>query len=168
MKSHEIFRWLFQRFSVKEIAITLGFSRTTVYGWGEEGASHRRNPAEQLDELRRLTGDLRLLQWLCERAGGFLVLNPQARSPKPDALSAECEVVQASADYLKAVTEFLKPGARSREKAAQLRSCWEQLKSTGEGLVLGCETGRFRCVAILWALGWWLSTGDAPELAEAG
>ncbi len=59
-------------------------------------------------------------------------------------------------------------GINARETAS-LRSRWEKLKGDMEGFVLRCETGGFKklpSVPVLWTLGWWLATGDLPELSD--
>ena len=92
MESHEVLKAAVERCGVKKAAAALGVSQSLIYKWceppGEEGqdASGARNPLDRVAEILGATGDTAIAQWLCRRAGGFLVLDSEV---KPEAVSAE-------------------------------------------------------------------------------
>jgi hypothetical protein len=104
MQSHELLREVFQKSSVKQVAADLGLSLSMLYKWAEpdEGdGSGTINPLDRIEGLIRSTDDRRLVQWICERAGGFFIRNPKHHQPHPDYLiPATNEIVQEFADLL--------------------------------------------------------------------
>ncbi|MES2573022.1 MAG: hypothetical protein V4710_23570 [Verrucomicrobiota bacterium] len=77
MKSHQLFRELFQHANAKEVAAALGLSTSMIYKWAEpmgEGGSGTANPLDRIEQLLKLTGDRRLAEWVSERAGGFFIV----------------------------------------------------------------------------------------------
>src|SRR5258707_5280900 len=98
MQSHEILREVFQQCSPKQVAADLGLSLSMIYKWAEPSdatGSGTANPLERISALIRCTGDVRLVQWICQRAGGFFILNPKTNKPHPDYLiPATNEIVQ--------------------------------------------------------------------------
>src|SRR2546422_6696489 len=114
MQSHELLREVFQECSPKQVAAELGLSLSMIYKWAEPadtsaGGSGSTNPLDRIDALLRCTKDRRLVQWICQRAGGFFILNPKTNKPHPDYLiPATNEIVQ----------EFI----RSEEHTSELQS----------------------------------------------
>ena len=81
MESHEALKHAFERTSPKEIASELGISLSLVYKWAQEQSetgSGSRNPLDRLLEIIRLTEDVRIVEWLCHRCGGYFVRNPKS------------------------------------------------------------------------------------------
>lgn len=73
MESHEILREAFQQTSPKEIAAEMGLSLSLVYKWAQPGegkGSGVDNPLDRVIQLVRLTQNPRLMEWLCQKAGG--------------------------------------------------------------------------------------------------
>ena len=67
----------------------------------EQAGSGATNPLDRLEILIRSTQDLRLVQWMCQRAGGFFIHNPKTHHAHPDFLiPATNEIVQEFADLL--------------------------------------------------------------------
>lgn len=167
MQSHELLREVVQKAGAKQIAADLGLSLSMIYKWAEtpspsygassadesglvapkrsEGGSGSVNPLDRIEHLFRSTGDQRLVQWICQRAGGFFILNPKTSKPHPDYLiPATNEIVQEFADLLQVVAAAAADNQITPKEAATIRARWEELKSVTESFVACCEQGNFR------------------------
>lgn len=148
MKSHELLREVFHEGNPKKIADDLGLSLSMIYKWAEaptEGGSGATNPLDRVDALIKSTDDPRLVQWICERAGGFFIQNPKAHWAHPYFLiPATNQVVQEFADLLSVIASAAGDQHITKEEAETIRHRWEQLKSVTEGFVHACEKGNFR------------------------
>ena len=148
MHSHEILREVFQQCSPKQVASELGLSLSMIYKWAEPAdattGSGSTNPLDRIDALLRCTNDRRLVQWICQRAGGFFILNPKTTKPHPSFLiPATNEIVQEFADLLAVIATAAADNQISRKEAQQIRARWEELKSVTETFVACCEQGNF-------------------------
>jgi len=148
MQSHEILRDVFQQCSPKQVASELGLSLSMIYKWAEPpdeaAGSGSTNPLDRIDALLRCTNDRRLVQWICQRAGGFFILNPKTNKPHPSFLiPATNEIVQEFADLLAVIATAAADNQITRKEAQQIRARWEELKSVTEGFVACCEEGNF-------------------------
>jgi Phage regulatory protein CII (CP76) len=147
MQSHELLREVFQKCSPKMVAAELGLSLSMIYKWAEpdEGSgSGTTNPLDRIESLFRCTSDHRLIQWICQRAGGFFILNPKTNKPHPSFLiPATNEIVQEFADLLAVIATAAADNQISPKEAASIRERWEDLKSVTEGFVACCEEGNF-------------------------
>ena len=148
MQSHEILREVFQQHSPKQIAAELGLSLSMIYKWAEPPeaptGSGSTNPLDRIDALVRLTNDRRIVQWICQRAGGFFILNPKNKNPHPSFLiPATNEVVQEFADLLAVVATAASDNRITTAEAKSIRARWEELKTATEGFVACCEQGNF-------------------------
>jgi hypothetical protein len=149
MQSHEVLREVFQQCSPKQVAAELGLSLSMIYKWAEPpdpaAGSGSTNPLDRIDALLRCTNDRRLVQWVCERAGGFFILNPKTNKPHPSYLiPATNEIVQEFADLLAVVAAAAADNQITSKEAEEIRGRWEQLKSVIESFVACCEEGNFR------------------------
>jgi len=149
MHSHEILREVFQRCSPKRVASELGLSLSMIYKWAEPpdhaAGSGSTNPLDRLDGLYQCTKDTRLIQWLCQRAGGFFILNPKTKNPHPEFLMpATNEIVQEFADLLSVISAAAADNQITEAEATKIRERWEELKSVTENFVACCEKGNFR------------------------
>ena len=149
MQSHEILREVFQRCSPKQVAAELGLSLSMIYKWAEPGdptaGSGSTNPLDRIDALIRCTNDPHLVQWICQRAGGFFIQNPKTTHPHPAYLiPATNEIVQEFADLLAVVADAAHDNQITQKEAKQIRARWEELKSVTETFVACCEQGNFR------------------------
>lgn len=148
MQSHEVLREVFQQCSPKQVAAELGLSLSMIYKWAEpqvpgEGSGSS-NPLDRIDALLRCSNDRRLVQWICQRAGGFFILNPKTNKPHPSYLiPATNEIVQEFADLLAVVASAAADNQITQKEAHQIRARWEELKSVTEGFVACCEEGNF-------------------------
>jgi hypothetical protein len=147
MKSHELLREVFEKCNPKQIAADLGLSVSLIYKWAEppeESGSGAANPLDRVEALLRCTQDARLIQWLCERAGGFFIKNPKASWPHPDFLvPATNQIVQEFADLLSVIAIAAGDNQISKQEAKTIRARWEELKQVTEGFVHCCENGNF-------------------------
>ena len=148
MQSHEILREVFQQCSPKQVAADLGLSLSMIYKWAEppdiSAGSGSTNPLDRIEALLRCTNDRRLIQWICQRAGGFFILNPKTNKPHPSYLiPATNEIVQEFADLLAVIANAAADNQITLKEAQQIRARWEELKSVTESFVTCCEEGNF-------------------------
>lgn len=147
MQSHELLREVLQKTSAKQVAADLNLSLSMIYKWAEpdEGdGSGSVNPLDRIEQLLASTKDRRLVQWICERAGGFFILNPKKSNPHPDYLiPATNAIVQEFADLLAVIASAAADNEISGPEAKKIRARWEELKSVTECFVACCEEGNF-------------------------
>jgi hypothetical protein len=99
MESHEVLRAVAKKQGLKRLAAELKVSPKLFQKWTQPvGPEHdgRVNPAERMDQIRQFTGDTRLLEWLCERAGGNFVRGGKLHR----LVCAECERTIAGLEKL--------------------------------------------------------------------
>lgn len=151
MESHELLHDVLAKSSAKQVAADLGLSLSMVYKWAEpdEGTgSGAANPLDRIETLLRTTGDQRIIQWLCERAGGFFIHNPKSKWPHPHFLiPATNQIVQEFADLLSVIANAAADNLVSKAEAGRIRARWEELKTVTEGFVRCCEEGNFSKIA---------------------
>ena len=146
MQSHELLRDVFQKTNPKQAAAELGLSLSMIYKWAEppNEASGAANPLDRVEALLRLTNDPRIVQWICERAGGFFIRNPKAHWTHPLYLvPATNRIVQEFADLLAVIAGAASDNQITKKEAGNIRGRWEELKSVTEGFVRCCEEGNF-------------------------
>ena len=145
MQSHELFREVFEKKKPKEIASDLGLSSSMIYKWGEPNTagSGIGNPLDRVEALLKSTGDHRLVQWICQRAGGFFILNPKNMPHPHHLIPATNQIVQEFADLLHVIAAATADETITPTEASQIRARWEELKSVTEGFVAACEEGDF-------------------------
>ncbi len=155
MHSHEVFKQLLKRVSAKQVAGELGLSLSLVYKWAEPPAegSGAANPLDRIDSIIKLTGDATLAQWVCERAGGFFIKNPEPKAHPYELIPATNNIVQEFADLLGVISMAVADGKVTTDETERIRSRWEQLKSVTEGFVRAAEEGKLPPVASAAALG---------------
>jgi len=148
MQSHELLREVFQQCSPKQVSSELGLSLSMIYKWAEPAdttaGSGSTNPLDRIDALLKCTQDRRLVQWICQRAGGFFILNPKTNKPHPSYLiPATNEIVQEFADLLAVIATAAADNQITQKEANEIRARWEELKSVTESFVVCCEEGNF-------------------------
>jgi hypothetical protein len=143
-ESHEILREATDPVGVKAVAAELHLSQSLVYKWcqpkGFDG-SGADNPLDRVAQLYRLTGDDRLVRWLCAQANGYLVRNPppQATTEIPMLRFTQTILSEFSA-LLEDVSSSMEDDGRiDQREAAAIRAHWERLKSVAESFVVACE-----------------------------
>lgn len=145
MESHELLREVFEKKAAKEVSDDLGLSTSMVYKWAQPAANEGGvgNPLDRIEALLKSTGDERIVQWICQRAGGFFIQNPK-NAPHPHYLiPATNQIVQEFADLLAVVATTAADNKITFAEAKQIRQRWEELKSVTEGFVACCENGNF-------------------------
>src|SRR5947199_9082279 len=148
MQSHELLREVFQQCSPKQVSSELGLSLSMIYKWAEPAdttaGSGSTNPLDRIDALLHCTEDRRLVQWICQRAGGFFILNPKTHKPHPSFLiPATNEIVQEFADLLAVIATAAADNQITRKEAQNIRGRWAETKTVTEGFVACCEEGNF-------------------------
>jgi transcriptional regulator with XRE-family HTH domain len=151
MKSHEMFRELFDRISPKELAADLGLSVSMIYKWAEptgDAGSGTPNPLERIAALLKITGDVRIAEWVCRCAGGFYTKSPAGKSDEnsDSVITATNQIVQDFAEMLSAIATAAVDNAITPAESLDIRTRWEHLKSVTESFVCCCEHGNFEAV----------------------
>lgn len=80
MKSHEVWRRACKRAGCKRVASELGLSLSMIHKWAQsraDGRSAELNPLDRVVRLVEVTGDRRVVEWLCEQCGGRFVAHPK-------------------------------------------------------------------------------------------
>ena len=147
MESHELLKEVLKKNSAKQIAAEMALSLSLIYKWAEvptEADGHgANNPLDRIEQLLRITGDKRIAQWVCGRAGGIFISNPEA-GPHPHALiPATNSIVPEFADMLQVIATAAGDLEISPSEAKSIRARWEELKSVTEGFVRSAEQGKF-------------------------
>jgi hypothetical protein len=145
MQSHELLKEVLQKISAKQVSSELGLSLSLIYKWAEPAAegSGASNPLDRLEQLLKLSGDRRLAQWVCERAGGFFIANPKTNPQAVHLIPATNMIVEEFADMLAVIARAATDNTITKEEANDIRGRWEELKSVTEGFVRCCEAGNF-------------------------
>lgn len=147
MQSYELLRKVFETATPKKVSADLGLSTSMIYKWSEApdhaAGSGTGNPLDRIAALIQSTGDQRIVQWICERSGGFFILNPK-NAPHPHFLiPATNEIVQEFADLLAVIATAAADNYVTPTETKQIRARWEELKTVIEGFVACCEEGNF-------------------------
>ena len=147
MENYEIFKEAFKNTSPKAVASELGVSLSLVYKWAQEqseNGSGSRNPLDRLLEIIRLTGEQRIVEWLCEKSNGYFVRNPPSSCEKGfEVLPATNEIVSQFSGLLSQIARAALDSSITLDEAQEIREQWDRLKCYGEGFVRCCEEGDF-------------------------
>jgi transcriptional regulator with XRE-family HTH domain len=150
MESHEILKKSFEKASPKAIAAELGVSLSLVYKWAQEqseSGSGSRNPLDRLLEIVRITGDIRIVEWLCHRSGGYFVRNPDSSCEEGfEVLPATSEIVDQFSQLLHRISQAAADSSITPDEAEEIRLQWDKLKCYAEGFVRCCEEGDFEAI----------------------
>lgn len=137
----------FAKTSPKAVASDLGVSLSLVYKWAEkqsEDGSGSRNPLDRLQKIVELSGDLKIVEWLCQQNCGYFVRNPESSCEKGyEVLPATNEIVGQFSGLLQRIAAAASDHSISGDEAKEIRECWDTLKSYAEGFVRCCEEGDF-------------------------
>ncbi|BCX49015.1 hypothetical protein HAHE_29230 [Haloferula helveola] len=147
MESHEVLRQAFSKTSPKAVAADLGVSLSLVYKWAEkqsEDGSGSRNPLDRLMKIVELSGDCKIVEWLCQQSGGYFVRNPESSCEQGyEVLPATNEIVGQFSGLLQRISTAALDHSINAQEAKEIRECWDKLKSYAEGFVRCCEEGDF-------------------------
>jgi len=125
------------------VARQLGVSTSLLYKWREpaEGGSGQTNPLERAVQLIEATGDPRIVDWLCQRAGGsFAAENPTS---DPDLRRAANALVREFSLLIAEVVQATEDHVIDAEESRRLRASWDELRARCEGFVRTCERGGY-------------------------
>ncbi len=142
MESHEVLRDVFQKVSPKQAASELGLSVSLVYKWAEppEQRSGAANPLDRVAALIAFSDDVRIVQWICQKGGGFFIKNPKNHHTHPlHLVPAMHNVVQEFADLLSVMAAAASDSKITEAESKSIRARWEELKSATEEFVCCCE-----------------------------
>jgi len=147
MDSHEVMREVLKKTSAKQIAAEMALSLSLIYKWAEPAedasGSGASSPLDRVGQLIRITRDARLAQWVCERAGGFYIRNPQQLPRIQPLIPITNDIVHEFADMLSTIATSSEDSVITKDEAREIRRRWEELKSVTEGFVAACEGGSF-------------------------
>lgn len=147
MQSHEVMRDILKEVPAKQIASEMGLSLSLVYKWAEpptdDQGSGANNPLDRVGQLIAITGNPKVAQWVCERAGGFFIRNPNRSPSSAQLIPATNDIVQEFADMLATIAQAAGDNHISEQEARNIRRRWEELKSVTEGFVHAAEQGAF-------------------------
>ncbi len=150
MNSWEVLREATERVGVKAVAAKLRLSTALIYKWCQEpssldpNASGAHNPLDRLRVLVEVTGDPRLVNWVCNASGGFFVPSPKIERGDRDEqlLGTTQQVVHDFGELLSDISRSIEnDGLITAEEAESIRRSWEQLKMHAEHFVVACERG---------------------------
>ena len=152
LPSHEVLKEAADKIGVKALAATLKLSPALVYKWCQEydeddpDTSGARNPLDRLADIIDATGNVEVVNWLCNRAGGFFVPNPDmnVRDLRTDLLVGTQRLVKEFSDMLEEVSRSVaNDGVIQPREAERIRRAWETLKRVAEAFVVSGEAGLF-------------------------
>ena len=151
MQSHEVLKQVLKTTSPKKISTDMGISLSLVYKWAEtpeedeeDPGSGARNPLDRIEKLLKSTRDPRIAQWICERAGGFFIANPETAAPTSSLIPYTNSIVKEFADMLAVIATAAADSHITKDEARQIRRRWEELKGVTESFVHAAEKGNFR------------------------
>jgi transposase-like protein len=146
MESSEVLREAVSKAGVKSVAADMNLSASMLYKWCEqnqEGTSAASNPLDRVAELYELTGDVAIVSWLCQKAGGFFAGNPITAANKDEpAMKAIRAILREFSEVLDSASQsFENDGQIDPDEAEKIRKEWEELKQVTESFVVSCEHG---------------------------
>jgi hypothetical protein len=147
MESHEVMKTAMRQTTPKAVAAELGVSLSLVYKWTEKpaGEGGGRNPLDRVLQIMRLGGDSGIIEWLCQKQGGFFVKDPEVDGCRMDhVLPATQEIIGQFSDLLARISAAADDHSVSAAEADEIRRCWDRLKSSAEAFVRACEKGDFK------------------------
>lgn len=153
MESHEVIKEAFNRTSPKAVAADLQVSLSLVYKWAQpctDLGSGSRNPLDRVKRLMELTEEPKIIEWLCQQAGGHFVPNPETTGTVAFEIETGTNaIVNQFAQLLGVITHAAADRSIGADESERIREVWDHLKSVTEGFVRSCEEGDFEHAASL-------------------
>lgn len=153
MKSYEVLKRSVDKVGAKRVAADLSVSTSLVYKWCEQAKedpddqkSGARNPLDRIVALMLATGDVEVIAWLCQQAGGFFVENPEEgiNTFTNEYFEHTQEMINDFSRLLAIMSSSIRDdGKIDPGEAEKIRAAWENLKRYGEHFVTACEHGIF-------------------------
>ena len=147
MDSSEVLKAAIQPKGAKKISAEMGLSTSLIYKWCQPNEtpddSGADNPLDRLDCLMKLTNNRGIVEWICQRSGGFFVKNPDVKDGSEEELfNATQGIVKEFSELLAIVSKTYAVDDRiTRKEAVDVRKEWEDLKAASESFVAACELG---------------------------
>lgn len=153
MNSNDILKNSINKVGVKSIASDMKLSSSLIYKWCQpndnEDCTGADNPLDRIMKIIELTKDTQAIEWLCQKANGYFVRNPENPS---NSTYENIHPVRATQNILSEFSELLSIVSHSIEndqiidenEASQIRQVWDKLKSVTETFVSSCEKGLYR------------------------
>ena len=148
-ESHQAIKEAVRELGAKQVAAELKLSPSLLYKWCEPrlfSDSGAANPLDRIADLYRVTGDRRLVAWVCRQADSFPVQNPPApdpRQPVPPIKSTQV-ILREFSELLKDVSDSIdNDGVIDQKESLAIRQHWEKLKQLAESFIVACEAGRY-------------------------
>lgn len=125
------------------VAAALGVSTSLLYKWREpsDAGSGQPNPLARAVGLMEATGDPRIIEWLCQRAGGRF--ESEAGGTEPDLGRAANALVREFGLLIADVVQAAEDRRIDADESRRLRGRWDRLRSRAEGFVRTCERGGY-------------------------
>lgn len=126
-----------------DVAGKLGISTSLLYKWREPTAdgSGQPNPLERAAQLMAATGDPRIIEWLCQRAGGRFA--PESPEGDPDLGRAANGLVREFGLLIADVVQAAEDRKVDEAESRRLRARWDELRRRAEAFVRTCEEGGY-------------------------
>ena len=148
-ESHLAIKEAVRELGAKQVAAELKLSPSLLYKWCEPRTfsdSGAANPLDRVADLYRVTGDRRLVAWVCRQADCFPVQNPpppDPGQPVPPIKSTQV-ILREFSELLKDVSDSIEnDGVIDPGEAREIRQHWEKLKHLAESFIVACEDGRY-------------------------
>jgi hypothetical protein len=146
-ESWEVLRDAVEKIGVKMVASELKISQPLLYKWCQPSvtednpdASGAMNPLHRIAEILRVTKDIEIVKWQCEKAGGYFVSNPNKyKKNTMHEIDEIHKLVREFSDVLGELSASLSDGIITSKEASRVRKEWDNLKSLGEHLVASME-----------------------------
>lgn len=151
-RSDEVLKQAADKIGVKALAAELKLSPALVYKWCQPyepenpDTSGARNPLDRVADIAQTTGDIDVVNWLCQEMGGFFTPNPKVKAENIDAelLVGTQQLVKEFSDMLEEVSRSISDdGMIEPAEAARIRRHWETLKRVAETFVVAGEAGLY-------------------------
>jgi hypothetical protein len=149
MESHEVLKDAVKDTGVKAIASDMNLSSSLIYKWCEPSSTDvdagANNPLDRIAQMLQITGDTRMVSWICQQAGGFFVKNPPSeKKTDKEAFNVTKQILKEFSEVLDVVTDSIEDDSYiDAKETKKIRTEWEDLKEIGESFVVACEKGSY-------------------------
>lgn len=132
---------------IKKVAAELGKSPSLLYKWCQESEqSGAPGPFERFIEFFEICPDKRMLEIICNMAGGYFCLNEAEEEVGSDEeyLSRTQSIVQEFSSLLEAMSSsYANDCMIDESEAKKIEREWIKLKSIGEQFINACKNGKY-------------------------
>lgn len=140
MDSKEAMKKAVKQTGVKEVAIAMNISPSTLYN--QMNCEDKTDILQRFSDFCALCGNDIAMKWACEQHGGVFVPNINA-VPDKTLTGRDCisKSLQEFADVMREIGLALADDSISKDEAVGIRREWEDVKTLLEGFVFACELG---------------------------